>query len=164
MKNPLYVFLAACLFLFGSGCAWSSGLDGMAKAFGDVARAGVDKMVEQGVLDQFSTNFRGHINNPKAVVFTSVTFKTGIGFDGLDADVNLDQSGTGSQLPPDALPMMLDMLSQPNLSDAQRDKIFGMLNWNREESPHNPVPQNLDTVIAALNARLDAMDDAASPP
>ena len=131
MQKLGFRVIATFLFLFASGCI-STGLDGMGKSFGVVAQAAVEKFAEQGVLDQFKANFRGHLNNPEAIAFVSVRFESGIGFSGFDADASLDTEGTGTQLPPGGLELMLDMLRRPGLSDDQRAQVLGMIEWNRE--------------------------------
>lgn len=103
-------------------------------------------MKDQGVLDKWLAHCRAHGINPGLKIEQSITHSTKIGLDGFDAQIELQADGTGTQLPTGVREQLIDVLKQvADRTDpeslALRKAILEMLAWNREESPHNPVPR-----------------------
>lgn len=110
-----------------------------------VAEKMAKMMDNQGVMDHFTANMRGHVLNPGMKAEVGIVFFSKLGFDGVDADLVLDQAGTGTQLAEgtrEALLTELAVLSgrtDPE-ANALREQILTALGWNRVTSEHNPVP------------------------
>lgn len=145
MRNSLFrtsVLLVGLLAIAVSGCSIPTA---MPKEMAVVAERMAIMMDNQGVMDYFKANMRGHVLNPGMKAEVGVTFHSKLGFDGVDADLTLDQAGTGTQLSQGTREALLDELeaisgrTDPE-AIALRDQILSALGWNRVTSDHNPVP------------------------
>ncbi len=128
------LFGLGVLFLV-SGCAAPMGLP---KEFGAAATVLTAMVADQGLLDDFIGNIRGHVNEPGMAVFTTIEVTSGVKIVGVDGDVNLQASGVGTQLPAALRESLIARLDQPNLTDAQRAAILDMLGWRVPPSLRNP--------------------------
>lgn len=146
MRNHVFraiVLLVALLGLAVSGCSIPTA---MPKEMAVIAEKMGKMMDNQGVMDYFKANMRGHVSNPGMKAEIGVVFFSKVGFDGVDADLTLAQAGTGTQLAEgtrEALLSELAVLSgrtDPE-ANALRDQILTALGWNRVTSEHNPVPE-----------------------
>jgi len=103
-------------------------------------KATVEKIVDQGVLDTFTSNIEADVINPGIETYAGVLAVGGVYIRGMDGRVRMLSEGTGTQLPPDARIALLERLQDPNITVEERDKILELLTWNRQLSEHNPVP------------------------
>lgn len=127
--------------LFGAlgGCGPGSLPAAMPKEFYQV----VDKLAimveDQGVLDEFTSNIDGHVQDPGLETSVSVTVSGAVRLVGVNGNVTLTAFGTGTQLPSGVRAALIKELDGP-ISDARRTAIYELLGWNRVPSDHNPPP------------------------
>lgn len=111
----------------------------MPKEFAAVATAMVEQVKDQGVLDKFASQLDANVQNPGLETYIKVDTATGVRLVGVNGEVDLATSGTGTQLPKGVRESLIGQLGGP-LSDAQREAVLTILGWNRVESAHNPAP------------------------
>ncbi len=149
-KACIAVFLG-CVTLWHTGCSLPTGFS---KEFSQVAMNTAAMMKDQGVMDQFTSNIRGHVNDAGIESYVTVTTAAGTRLVGMDGDIMLNTSGTGTQLPHGAREALIAQLGQP-ISDAQRDSILTLLGWNRVSSPHNTPPSGVTDPGGAASGVTD---------
>lgn len=123
------------VLLLGFGCGPPMGLP---KEFGAAAGVLTGMVADQGLLDEFIGNIRGHVNEPGMAVFATIEFTSGVKIVGVDGDVSLQGSGVGTQLPAALRESLIARLDQPNLTEDQRAAILDLLGWRVPPSLRNP--------------------------
>lgn len=138
----LVAFIVGLFGVFGlTGCA-SLQPAAFPKEMTAALEGAVQQVADQGVLDEFITNMRGHVLEPGIESYTQIRIAAGVKIVGVDGDMVFETSGTGTQLPAEYRQTLLDMLDNPDLTPEQREGIFTILGWNRVSSDHNPPPTN----------------------
>ncbi len=124
-----YMSWLACLALVATtfGCNLPTGLP---KEFAQVADTMAGLVRDQGVLDKFTSNIDGNIQNPGLETYVSIRTTAGVRIVGVNGEVDLAVDGTGTQLPRGVRESLIVMLGQP-ISDEQRKSILAILGWNR---------------------------------
>lgn len=131
LSAGLLAMISGCL----SGCLAPAGFP---RELGQVVEKMTEMVAEQGVLDNFTSQIEGDIFNPGLESYMIIG--AGVRLRGVQGSVDVGTEGTGTQLPAGALEQMWSTLQDPNVPQAAKDKIWEAINWNRDESPHNPVP------------------------
>ena len=90
-----------------------------------------EKIAEQGVLDKFTTNLRGHVKDPGIESYALVRVSGGVRIVGTDGDMIMETSGVGTMLPPETLLRIKETLQDPNIPQEVKDQMWQMLIWNR---------------------------------
>ena len=109
------------------GCNLPTGLP---KEFAQVADVMAGLVRDQGVLDNFTSNIDGNIQNPGLETYVSIRTTAGVRIVGVNGEVDLGVEGTGTQLPRGVRDSLITMLGQP-IGDEQRAAILEILGWNR---------------------------------
>lgn len=117
------------------------------KEFSNVAQTMVGIAGDQMVADLIKSKLSGNIHDPGMEGYVNVRVSAGGRVVGVDGDIDLDVDGTGTQLPANVRKLYIERLAAltglNNPTEAQQEEIRGLmsaLEWNRTESPHNPVP------------------------
>lgn len=132
MKELGLAIVAALGLLVGScvvGCSWQPG--GFPQEMTDALKVATEKVAEQGVLDKFTTNLRGHVKDPGIESYALVRVSGGVRIVGTDGDMIMETSGVGTMLPPGTLARIKETLQDPNIPQEVKDKMWNLLIWNR---------------------------------
>ena len=127
-----FVILIVIGILIG-GCV--GGPQAMPAEFAGIVTKITDKAIDETVLDSMVSNMRGHVLNPGVEAYVVIELAAGARIKGMDGDVMLDTSGTGTKLPSGMREALIRQLDGP-LSDEQRAAIFEILGWNRVQDPN----------------------------
>ena len=125
------------MVLLVAGCL--QGMSAFPKELGVAAEAMVKMVADQGVLDEFTQELAGNVQDPGLETYGQFTVTSGVRIVGVNGQIDLRTKGTGTQLPADVRASLIEQLDGP-ISDEQRANILGVLGWNRVESGHNPPP------------------------
>jgi len=129
--------ITVALLLPACGCL--QGLSAFPRELGVAADAMVNMVRDQGVLDDFTQELAGNVQDPGLETYGQFTVTSGVRIVGVNGQVDLRSRGSGTQLPAGLRTALLEMLEAP-ISDEQRAAILTIFGWNRQESPHNPPP------------------------
>ena len=133
-KKALFAVFCVCATVWHLGCVSPNGFP---KEMSYALTKAVDKVADQGMLDTWKTNLRGHINDPGVESYATVTIAAGVRLTGVDGDMNFDSGGGATKLPPGVREELIKQLDGP-LSDEQRANILGLLGWNRTAAAVTP--------------------------
>ena len=139
------LLIAMCGLLAGiTGCKGAGALGigqaptAMPAELGSTVSTINDIVSKQGVMDKFSGALDGDVFNPGMELY--MTTSIGTRFVGTRGEVNLSAEGTGTQLPPGANEAAVAIINDPRSTPQQLEWAYKTIEFNRLESPHNPVP------------------------
>lgn len=108
---------------FNGGC---SGMNAFPRELSNVAGIVGNMVADQGLMEEFTGNIRGHVNEPGLQSYVSLTVAAGVKMTGVDGDIGLEAQGVGTQLPKDVREALIQTMMGP-VSDADRAAIMQLL-------------------------------------
>lgn len=113
---------------YAAGCA----TPGFSSEFGRVAAVIAQKVADEGILEKFTSNMDGHVQDPGLESYFTVTTAAGVRMRGFNGNIDLMTSGTATNLPSGVRESLIEQLDGP-ISDEQRENILAILGWNRRQ-------------------------------
>lgn len=127
--------LFAGIALLGlNGCLAGCSMLGNKNMFPDeltaLVKVTAQQIADQGVIDQFTTDIKGNVQDPGVESYVSIKLAAGVRMVGVNGDIDVSTGGSGTVLPAGTREVLIKQLDGP-LSDEQRAAILEILGWNR---------------------------------
>ena len=87
----------------------------------------MDKIADQGMLEEWMGNAKGNFNNPGFEIQNGLLFVTRVRAIGVNGSIEGSAGGGGTGLAPGTREVLLEQLKEPNLSAEQVAAILAVL-------------------------------------